>query len=67
MSKYDEIPFKNNIKQLVNVALMVTKLNKHKFETNDIPAEVILHEQTHAKQKHSLDIIILELLQIALL
>ena len=34
MSKYDEIPFKNNIKQLVNVALMVTKLNKHKFETD---------------------------------
>ena len=40
-------------------------LNEHKFETNDIPTEVILHEQTHAKQKHSLDIIILELLQIA--
>ncbi|WP_397364638.1 M56 family metallopeptidase [Olleya sp. R77988] len=39
-------------------------LNKTKFENNQIPAEVLLHEQTHAKQKHSLDIIIIELLQV---
>ncbi|WP_425076772.1 M56 family metallopeptidase [Psychroserpens sp. S379A] len=38
--------------------------NKSKFENNEIPKEVILHEQTHAKQKHSLDIIFIELLQI---
>ncbi|QXP60253.1 M56 family metallopeptidase [Olleya sp. HaHaR_3_96] len=39
-------------------------LNKNKFENNQIPAEVLLHEQTHAKQKHSLDIIIIEVIQI---
>ena len=39
-------------------------LNKTKFENNQIPPEVLLHEQTHAKQKHSLDIIIIELLQV---
>ncbi|MBV7269608.1 M56 family metallopeptidase [Winogradskyella luteola] len=39
-------------------------LNKLKFEKNDIPKEVILHEETHAKQLHSLDIVLLELLQI---
>ena len=39
-------------------------LNKQKFENQDIPREVLLHEETHAKQLHSLDIIILELLQI---
>ncbi|WP_456441940.1 M56 family metallopeptidase [Psychroserpens sp.] len=38
--------------------------NKHKFENSEIPEEVILHEQTHAKQKHSLDVLVLELLQI---
>jgi hypothetical protein len=39
-------------------------LNKKKFEDNTIPKEVLLHEETHAKQLHSLDIILLELLQI---
>lgn len=39
-------------------------LNKLKFENNEIPKEVLLHEETHAKQLHSLDIIIIELLQI---
>ncbi|WP_412559832.1 M56 family metallopeptidase [Winogradskyella sp. MIT101101] len=39
-------------------------LNKSKFENNDIPKEVLLHEETHAKQWHSLDIILIELLQI---
>lgn len=38
--------------------------DKSKYETNAIPHEVILHEETHAKQLHSLDIIIIELLQI---
>ncbi|MDN3491232.1 M56 family metallopeptidase [Winogradskyella bathintestinalis] len=40
--------------------------NKLKFESDVIPKEVILHEETHAKQLHSLDIIALELLQIVL-
>ncbi len=39
-------------------------LNKHKYESNAIPKEVLLHEQTHAKQLHALDIIIVELLQV---
>jgi hypothetical protein len=39
-------------------------LNKSAFENNDIPQEVLLHEQAHAKQKHSLDILFLEILQV---
>ncbi|MCP4051557.1 MAG: M56 family metallopeptidase [Mesoflavibacter sp.] len=39
-------------------------LNKSAFENNKIPQEVLLHEQAHAKQKHSLDILFLEILQV---
>ncbi|WP_452232375.1 M56 family metallopeptidase [Lacinutrix sp. MEBiC02595] len=39
-------------------------LNKIKFENNEIPKEVLLHEQTHALQKHSADILFIEVLQI---
>ncbi|MGJ8548057.1 M56 family metallopeptidase [Winogradskyella wichelsiae] len=39
-------------------------LNKTSYESNHIPKEVLLHEETHTKQLHSLDIIILEVLQI---
>jgi len=39
-------------------------LNKTRFETKTIPQEVLLHEQTHAIQKHTLDILFIELLQI---
>lgn len=39
-------------------------LNKNKFEQNEIPPEVLLHEQTHAKQKHSIDILVIEIIQI---
>jgi beta-lactamase regulating signal transducer with metallopeptidase domain len=39
-------------------------LNKKQFENHEIPREVIFHEETHARQKHSLDIIFVELLQI---
>jgi len=39
-------------------------LNKSAFENNKIPKEVLLHEQAHAKQKHSLDILFLEILQV---
>ncbi|MFK7813302.1 MAG: M56 family metallopeptidase, partial [Maribacter sp.] len=41
-------------------------LNKSKFETNTIPKEVLLHEETHAKQRHSLDVIFIEILQVIL-
>ncbi len=39
-------------------------LNKSKFEANEIPKEVLLHEQTHARQKHSYDILFVEFLQV---
>ena len=38
-------------------------LNKTQFENHEIPAEVMLHEETHARQKHSLDVFFVELLQ----
>ncbi|WP_437397270.1 M56 family metallopeptidase [Flagellimonas lutimaris] len=41
-------------------------LNKEQFEGQNIPQEVILHEETHAKQRHSLDIIFIELAQVLL-
>jgi hypothetical protein len=39
-------------------------LNKQKFEAREIPEEVIVHEQAHAQQKHSIDIVFIELIQI---
>lgn len=39
-------------------------LNRQKFETKQIPQEVFWHEQEHAKQKHSLDVLFIELLQV---
>ncbi|WP_422081859.1 M56 family metallopeptidase [Ulvibacterium sp.] len=41
-------------------------LNKTRFEAQQIPKEVLLHEETHARQLHSLDIVLVELLQIVL-
>lgn len=38
--------------------------NKEQFEHGKIPPQVFLHEEAHAKQKHSLDILFIELLQI---
>lgn len=38
--------------------------NKYKYETNAIPKEIVLHEQTHARELHALDIIFIEILQI---
>ncbi|MDB4291848.1 M56 family metallopeptidase [Maribacter sp.] len=39
-------------------------LNKQKLEANEIPKEVLLHEETHAEQKHSWDVVFVELLQV---
>ncbi len=39
-------------------------LNRSKFEKQEIPEEVLLHEQTHASQKHSIDILLIEILQV---
>ncbi|QXP51511.1 M56 family metallopeptidase [Cellulophaga sp. HaHa_2_1] len=41
-------------------------LNKRKFEAHEIPEEVLLHEQAHAVQKHSLDVLFIELMQVIL-
>lgn len=38
--------------------------NKRNYEAHKIPKEVFWHEETHARQKHSLDILLLELIQI---
>ncbi|MEO6347306.1 MAG: M56 family metallopeptidase [Aquaticitalea sp.] len=39
-------------------------LNKRKYEAQEIPQEVFIHEQTHARQKHSIDVLCIELLQV---
>lgn len=41
-------------------------LNQKQFEEKHIPQEVLLHEETHAKQRHSLDILLIELAQVIL-
>lgn len=41
-------------------------LNQRQFEEKHIPQEVLLHEETHAKQRHSLDILLIELAQVIL-
>ena len=38
--------------------------NKQKYLNNEIPKDVKIHEEAHASQKHSLDVIFIELLQI---
>ncbi|MBW8241957.1 M56 family metallopeptidase [Muricauda oceani] len=39
-------------------------LNQKQYRENSIPQEVLLHEETHAKQRHSLDILFIELAQV---
>lgn len=39
-------------------------LNKEAMNRNAIPKEVLIHEETHAKQWHSLDVLFIELFQI---
>ncbi|APQ17759.1 hypothetical protein A9200_02275 [Maribacter hydrothermalis] len=39
-------------------------LNKQKFKSKSIPKSVLRHEETHATQRHSLDVLFLELLQV---
>ena len=41
-------------------------LNREKYISNKIPREVIVHEETHAAEKHSLDLLFIELLQVIL-
>jgi len=37
---------------------------KKEFQDNNIPVEVLLHEKTHVVQKHTLDILFVEILQV---
>lgn len=37
-------------------------INKLEFESGNIPNEILLHEQTHVDQKHSIDVLMIELL-----
>jgi beta-lactamase regulating signal transducer with metallopeptidase domain len=39
-------------------------INKEEFETGKIPLELIAHEKAHLQQKHTLDILFIEVLQI---
>ncbi|MFC4634101.1 M56 family metallopeptidase [Dokdonia ponticola] len=39
-------------------------LSRKRYENNEIPPEVIAHEATHVRQKHSLDILFIEFLQV---
>jgi bla regulator protein BlaR1 len=38
--------------------------NKQSFKTGAIPQEVIAHERTHAREKHSLDVLLMEICHI---
>ena len=40
-------------------------INKAEFENGKIPSELIAHEKAHLEQKHTLDILFIEILQIA--
>ncbi len=39
-------------------------LNQQRFESNAIPKEVLWHEEIHVKQLHTIDVLLMELLQV---
>ena len=41
-------------------------LNKTAFKAKEIPQEVLLHEETHVRQRHSIDVLFIEFLQVVL-
>lgn len=41
-------------------------VEKSQFDSKNIPDEILLHEQIHVEQKHTLDILLLEVMQIFL-
>jgi hypothetical protein len=65
---------KVKINRIINVLLQETIvphtffsfifLNKQKYESQEIPEAILIHERAHAQQKHSLDILLIEVLQI---
>ncbi|MEX0314079.1 MAG: M56 family metallopeptidase [Allomuricauda sp.] len=62
--------FKTHIRVLLNqkvvphTFLKYVFLNRNQLENNEIPNEVLMHEEVHVVQKHSLDILFIELLQV---
>lgn len=53
-----------NEKVIPHTFLSTIFLNKDQYLRNKIPDEVLIHELTHARQKHSLDILFVEFLKI---
>ncbi|WP_394747446.1 M56 family metallopeptidase [Spongiimicrobium salis] len=41
-------------------------LNKEKYDHQEIPEEVFWHEEVHARQKHSFDVLLIEFVQVLL-
>lgn len=73
---YRRISINTKIKSTSNIKVLMEKptvphtffhfifLNKKKYLDRLIPASVLLHEETHAQQKHSVDVLLAELLQV---
>lgn len=53
-----------NIPTIPHTFFQYIFLNKESFENRSIPKEVLWHEETHARELHSLDILIIELIHI---
>lgn len=69
--KSNEVRFVNDVKViLIEESILPHSfwksifINKEAFETGKIPSELIAHEKAHLKQKHTLDILFIEVLQI---
>jgi beta-lactamase regulating signal transducer with metallopeptidase domain len=69
--KSNEVRFVNGVKViLIKESILPHSfwksifINKEAFENGKIPSELIAHEKAHLKQKHTLDILFIEVLQI---
>jgi biopolymer transport protein ExbD len=67
--KNNKIRAGSNIKVLLEEAIVPHTflryifLNQKKYLENQIPTTVLLHEETHAKQKHTVDVLFIEFVQ----
>lgn len=61
LKKYTQVLL--NVKMPPHTFFGYIFLNKTELDNNKIPKEVLLHEEAHAKQWHSLDVVFIELLQ----
>ncbi len=53
-----------NIPTIPHTFFQYIFLNKDNFEKRTIPQEVLWHEETHARELHSLDVLLIELLHV---